>query len=49
VKIRVKNTIFGSEQSFYINKMLLSRLSPYYKAAFGSGFSDFTKDTFVME
>jgi hypothetical protein len=49
VKIRVKNTIFGSEQSFYINKMLLSRLSPYYKAAFGSGFSESTKETFVME
>jgi hypothetical protein len=49
LEIRVKNTISRSEQSFYINKVSLSRLSPYYRAAFGSGFSESTKESFVME
>ncbi|KAG9911460.1 hypothetical protein KCV05_g1050, partial [Aureobasidium melanogenum] len=49
VKVRVSHPSLTDECVLDINKALLIRFSPYYRAVFLGGFSDKDKETFVME
>ncbi|KAG9664402.1 hypothetical protein KCU95_g830, partial [Aureobasidium melanogenum] len=49
VKVRVSHPSLTDECVLDINKALLIRFSPYYRAIFLGGFSDKDKETFVME
>lgn len=47
--MRVSHPLLTDECVFEINKALLIRLSPYYRAVFLGGFSDKDQEIFVME
>jgi hypothetical protein len=49
VRIRTSHPALPGEDFVNINKALLSRLSPYYRAAFHRGFSESTKEILDME
>ncbi|KAH0382113.1 hypothetical protein KCU92_g6572, partial [Aureobasidium melanogenum] len=49
VKVRVSHHLLRDECVLDINKALLIRFSPYYRAAFLGGFSDKDQAIFVME